>query len=111
MYLFIHNKMPDRFKHYFTYSIDVFSHTTGNSKTNQSLYLTHYQLIEHNVRLNTWVLRYGILFLKTSRNILRIEISKIRTNITLLVITDNVLGMLLLLLQLTLQYCDYTANF
>ena len=42
MYLFIHNKMPDRFKHYFTYSTDVFSYSTRNSKTNQSLYLTHY---------------------------------------------------------------------
>ena len=36
MYLFIHNKMPDRFKHYFTYSTDVFSYSTRNSKTNQS---------------------------------------------------------------------------
>ena len=69
------------------------------------------QLIEHNVRLNTWVLRYEILFLKISSNILRIEISKIRTNITLLVITNKVFGMILLLLQLTLQYCDNTANF
>ena len=42
MYLFIHNKMPDRFKHYFTYSTDVFSYSTRNYKTNQSLYLTHY---------------------------------------------------------------------
>ena len=90
------------------YSTDVFSYTTRNSKINQPLYLTHYSTItvEHNVRLNTWVLRYGTLFLKTSNNILRIEISKIRTNITLLVITNNLLGMLLQLLQLTLQHCD-----
>ena len=51
------------------------------------------------------MLRYEILFLRTSNNILRIETSKIRTNVTLLVITSNVLGMLLLSLQLTLQYC------
>ena len=57
------------------------------------------------------VLRYGTLFFKTSSNILRIEISKIRTNIILLVITNSVFGMILPLLQLTLQHCDYTANF
>ena len=34
--------MPDRFKHYFTYSTDEFSYTTRNTITNQSLYLTHY---------------------------------------------------------------------
>ena len=42
MYLFIPNKMPDRFKNYFMYSTDVFSYSTSNSKTNQLLYFTHY---------------------------------------------------------------------
>ena len=37
MYLFIYNKKPDRFKHFFTYSTDVFSYATRNCKTNQSL--------------------------------------------------------------------------
>ena len=76
----------------------------------QSLYLTYYSTNRTQRSFKYLGVEIWILFLKTSSNILRIEISKIRTNITLLVITNNVFGILLLLLQLTLQYCDYNRK-
>ena len=94
IYLFIHNKMPDRFKHYFTYSTDEFFYSTRNSKTNQSLYLTHYttngtQRSFKYLGVKIWnSIPPNIKQRSTYRNF------KNCANTTLLVVTNSVLGML-----------------
>ena len=61
MYQFTHKMLPDQFANYFSYSTTNHSYRARHA-SGDSLYLLRYSRTRTNNRLNTKVLKFGMMF-------------------------------------------------